>query len=77
MANCKKYLPKKKSNAIGWVMTATTIVFLGVATALIILAYHDVMLGWFKTFGMVLLAIGMVMAVYVVHYWLQSKIRNI
>jgi Na+/proline symporter len=77
MANYKKYLPKKKNNAIGWVMTATTVVFLGVATALIILAYQNEVLSWLKTFGMVLLAIGMVTAVYVVHYWLQSKIRNI
>lgn len=77
MANYKKYLPKKKSNAVGWIMTATTVVFLGVATALIILAYQNEVLSWLKTFGMVLLAIGMVAAVYVIHYWLQSKIRNI
>lgn len=71
-----KYLPKRKTNTVGWVMAISTAVFLGVATTLIILAYQNKILGWFKTFGMVLLAIGMVLGVYVIHWWVQSKIKE-
>lgn len=76
MASYKKYLPKKKTNAVGWIMSASTVLFIAVATTLIILAYNDKIIGWFKTFGMVLLAIGMVIGAYAIHWWLQSKIKE-